>query len=181
MNNLIKITEELIRRHAGCINSYTDLEENKATFLLYGILSKKLLGYQVYNPNSLNKKTNIPREARYYTYQRSSKETSEYAIFGLEYINNRDKLFVTEGIFEASRLISLGFDAIAILTSNPPKNLITQLFTINKNIIWCGDNDKAGRSSRLAMFEHLYFDKDLDEVEEKTLLESIKRLKCLVD
>ena len=170
------IFNELKRRHAENIKCHIDYENNVATFYLHGILSKRLLGYQVYNPNTTNKKSNDARLSRYFTHQSSFKETGEYAVFGLEYINNRDKLFVTEGIFEASRLISLGFDAIAILTSNPPKNLITQLFTINKNIIWCGDNDKAGKTSRLAQFMHLYFDRDLDEVDEKTLLSAIERL-----
>lgn len=170
------IEEELERRHCAGIRVWLDHELNKATFMLHGIISNKILGYQTYNPSSKSKKTNDPEEARYYTYQPSHKVTGEYAVFGLEYIENRGTLFVTEGIFEATRLIGLGFDAIAILTSNPPKNLITQLHTITDNIIWCGDNDKAGKSSRLAKYPHLVFDKDLDEVEEKELISAIKEL-----
>lgn len=165
---------ELMRRHVGKVRAVVDDKENVATFYLHGVLSNKILGYQVYNPKSTCKKSNIPRDSRYYTYQTSHKITGEYAIFGLEYIERRGILFVTEGIFEACRLINLGYDAVAILTSNPPTSLITQLFTISDTIVWCGDNDKAGKSSTLAKFPHMYFDVDLDEVDAYTLDKSIE-------
>lgn len=163
------IIDELQRRHVGKVKCYIDEVNGTATFYLHGILSKKILGYQIYNPKSSHKKTNINGESRYYTYQPSYKETGEYALFGLEYIEGRDTLFLTEGIFEACRLINLGYDALAIIGSDLPPNVITQLYTLNDNIVWCGDNDAAGHKSNLNQFKRMYFDVDLDEVDLYTL------------
>lgn len=168
------IFNELKRRFADKINCHVDSVNNVATFYLHGIITKKILGYQVYDPKSINKKRNDLGNSRYFTYMPSYKKTGEYAIFGLEYLENRDKLFVTEGIFEACRLISLGFDAIAILSSDVPKGFVSQLLTLNENIIWCGDNDKAGNNSNMKIFKRMCFDKDLDEVDEETLINAIK-------
>ena len=50
------IFNELKRRFADKINCHVDSVNNVATFYLHGIITKKILGYQVYDPKSINKK-----------------------------------------------------------------------------------------------------------------------------
>lgn len=168
------IHEELSRRWVKTVRVFVDEASCTATFLLYGLFTQKLLGYQTYNPKSLAKKVNDPRLSRYYTYQPRVKQSGDYAVFGTEYVQGSDLLFVTEGIFEAVRLLEMGYDAIAILCSSPPEELVTELHRRWERVVWCGDNDPAGNKSSMAKNSlRMYFEEDLDETDQSTLLERL--------
>ena len=172
------IHTELLRRHYN-YNKFVvwiDTNSNLATFPLYDTVGR-LVGYQQYNPSTQEKKSNDPKFSRYFTYHRGVTDTGYGVVWGLDNIQNHNgTLFVTEGVFEAARLLSLGYDAVAILTSCPPRITITQLYGLGYHtLVWCGDNDDAGRRSKVIKMVDgvLQFDVDLDEVEEYELLENL--------
>lgn len=96
---------------------WLDEENCLATFPLWN-LSGQLTGYQTYNPKADKFKSNDIK-GRYYTY-RNKKAVS---IWGLESWNFSNTLFVTEGIFDASRLTEWGCSAVALLSNNPNQSV----------------------------------------------------------
>lgn len=170
------ILKELERRGVRTVKVFVDEVECKATFLLYGLKSQRLLGYQTYNPKSLEKKVNDPLGGRYFTYQPRTKSSGDYAVFGSEYTKGSEVVFITEGVFEAVRLIEMGYDSIAVLCSSPPEGMVRELHRRWKRVVWCGDNDKAGNNSSLVdNSERMCFNEDLDEVDEQTLVREISK------
>lgn len=169
------IHQELLRRHVdpNIVKVWIDSNSNLATFPLYDTVGR-LVGYQQYNPSTQEKKSNDPKCSRYFTYHRGVKDTGYGVVWGLDNIQNHNgTLFVTEGVFEAARLLSLGYDAVAILTSCPPQITITNLYGLGYDrLVWCGDNDHAGRTSKVIKMvdDVLHFDVDLDDVEHTTLI-----------
>lgn len=104
-------------------------------------LSGQLVGYQQYNPLSNDKRTVNPKEARYFTYVTKG----QTGIWGLENLDPHKRIcFVVEGIFKASILHLLGYNAIALLTSSPSKSMLNQMFAMPYLFIGLGDPDKAG-------------------------------------
>ena len=138
------LREHLESRGMDVDRYHAILDEEKyiATFLLFNA-SRQLTGYQRYNPNSTDKKANDPETGRYYTYTPRGVD----AIFGLESItfNSPKPLFVVEGVFKQTALTRLGYDAIAVLTSDPKR--MRPLFRIMRRqrpVIGIGDADPAG-------------------------------------
>lgn len=123
-----------------------DKSNNLATFFLYN-LSGQLVGYQRYNPagdkthgahgNTLAK--------RYFTWiTKESPKVSKIAVWGLEYLDDAvPYVFVTEGIFDAVKLINAGQPAVAVLANNP-QPLRTWFQVFPKKTIAVEDNDAAG-------------------------------------
>ena len=145
-------------------------ERNQILTVYLHNLSGQLVGYQRYNPNSEDKRTNIPKDARYFTHRTSG----QHAVWGLETLNTQlSDCFVVEGIFKASALHRLGFNAIAVLCNNP-KPLKSWLFALPYRLIAIGDNDDAGRKLIDAIGLGTRFEKDLDEY-------SLSELKLCVD
>lgn len=117
-----------------------DEEECAVTFGLYN-LSGQLMGYQQYRPNVTEKRTNHPRDSRYFTYRR--KQTT--AMFGLESLYFRkDILFVQEGVFDVVKLHRLGIPTVAILSSKDTQSLLNLKLLGRKMYCIC-DGDEAGR------------------------------------
>lgn len=169
---------ELTKRHFDINNFKVWLDEinNIATFPLYGVCSKRLLGYQQYNPSTTCKKRNNPRDSRYFTYHRSIKDIGECVVWGLDNLNSKPILYLTEGVFEAARLLSLGYDAVALLTASPHKDVVAQLYNLGySKLVWLGDNDKAGRGSAVSkkVDKSIYFEYDVDEVCESLLVNTL--------
>lgn len=116
-------------------------EESTATFPLWN-LSGQMVGYQQYRPTATKKKNNHPSEGKYFTY---TKKGSIY-VWGLESFHfTPSLLFVTEGVFDATRLTKRGVSAVAILSNDPTNTVKTWLNSINRTIIVVADNDPAGR------------------------------------
>ncbi len=138
-----------------------DRDNNMATFYLW-TLSGKLVGYQQYRPLGTKEKNNDPKEGRYYTYR--SKPVSVSA-FGMETLHLKPKvLFLTEGLFDAARLTSMGYPALATLSNDPGKDFRSWLWTLNRKVVAVCDNDPAGR--KLAKYGNVSVftqDKDLGD------------------
>jgi hypothetical protein len=178
MNNQeeIKILQNLKDRGVDLNKIYAIVDEdsNTATFLLFN-LSGQLIGYQQYNPNKDKVANNDPKNARYYTYV--SKHAKHIAVWGVESLDNRGFLFVTEGIFDAVKLHNLGLPAVATLT-NHPKILKSWFKAMNKKVIAVCDNDPSGR--KLASIGHISITvpdpyKDLGDMPETEIKDWLKK------
>lgn len=149
------------------VNQVLDFEDDVLTVYLTNLCGQ-FVGYQQYRPTVEFKRLNLPNEARYFTY--SPRQTT--ACWGLETLDPSKKdLYLVEGIFKASALHCLGFNALALLTSNP-KPMKSWLHTLPYNLIGIGDNDKAGRGMMNIAGKGFQSEKDLDEhtLEELTVL-----------
>lgn len=119
--------------------SYDEVE-GVVTFFLYDFCGN-LNGYQQYRPFADKKKKNDPRDGRYYTYNTSGKN----AFFGLEYTNGTNLYFVVEGVFNAAKLHTLGYQAVAVLGNNPkPLKSLFRVLRRKYKLVALGDNDSAG-------------------------------------
>lgn len=124
------------------IKVHIDSENNIATFPIYN-LSGQMIGYQRYNPAKSKDKRN-DTDGKYFTYI-TRDEKKKVAVWGSEHIDhNNPNLFITEGIFDAIKLVNAGLPAVATL-SNHPKHLKPFFKALGKNIIAVIDNDPAGR------------------------------------
>lgn len=151
-----------------------------ATFMLYSPSSHALRGYHQYRPFTLEKRNNDPKNSRYFTYQPRVMQHGDPCVFGLEYCNDIDlsPLFVTEGLFETVKLLNLGFNSVAILSSNASKILLKELKALSPEIVWCGDDDEAGNRSNVNRIasHRLKFVQDIDEIPDSVVLQKIKTL-----
>jgi len=115
------------------------IAKDSATFICYNF-SGQLVGWQRYSPNKKSMCSNDP-DGRYYTYRSSS----HISIFGLETYNSNTKcIFLTEGIFDSTRLTKRGVTAFALLTNSPNSSMLNFLACLPQRIIAICDNDKGG-------------------------------------
>lgn len=140
------------------VNQVLDHDESVLTVYLPN-LAGQFVGFQQYRPLVDSKRLNDPRDARYFTYS----QRGVNACWGLETLDSDKKdLYIVEGIFKASALHILGYNALALLTSNP-KPMKSWLHTLNHNLIGIGDNDKAGKGMVRIAGKGFQSEKDLDE------------------
>lgn len=156
--------EHLLSRNydpALYLNQTIDEENNLLTVHIYN-LDGLFTGYQRYNPiGNKDKKSNL--ESKYFTYATKG----EKAFWGLETIDySKDTLYVVEGLFKASALHRLGFNAICVF-GNSAKHLSDVLLSFNMKLVAVCDNDDAGlilgKSVERIGGNYVVFDKDLDE------------------
>lgn len=146
------------------VNQVLDFENEVLTLYLPN-LAGQLVGYQQYRPNVLEKRTNHPSQARYFTYS----QRGVNACWGLETLDpNKKDVYLVEGAFKASALHMLGYNALALLTSHP-KPMKSWLHTLNHNLIGVGDNDKAGDGIINIAGKGFKLEKDVDEYDLLTL------------
>lgn len=146
------VLENLKSRHFD-MNVHTvwvDEDEGVATYPLWN-LTGQMVGYQQYRPSATKKKDNHPRESRYFTWRKDK----VVGVWGLESWNFSNTLFVTEGVFDACRLTSHGFSAVALLSNDIDASTKQWLFTVRqyRPVVAVCDNDVAGR--RLAKCGHV--------------------------
>lgn len=119
-----------------------DEDERIATWFLFD-LTGRITGYQQYRPDSMQKKTNDPKDARYYTHIPRMVD----AMFGLETIKiDSNPVIIVEGVFKATKLHKLGYAAIAVLTCDPKR--LRPFFKILRQsgrLFAIGDPDPAGQ------------------------------------
>lgn len=140
------------------VNQVLDLENSVLTVYLTN-LSGQFSGFQQYRPLVKEKRVNHPSQARYFTYS----QRGVNACWGLETLDPLKKdLYIVEGIFKASALHMLGYNALALLTSNP-KPMKSWLHTLNHKLIGIGDNDKAGKGMVKIAGKGFQSELDLDE------------------
>ena len=112
--------------------------ETQATFLCYN-LSGQLTGYQRYSPLAPNLSSNSP-QGKYYTHRRNL-----VSVFGLETLTiASETVFITEGIFDITRLTKHGLTGIALLTNSPSTSLKNFLSCLPQKLVLIPDNDKGG-------------------------------------
>jgi len=124
---------------------FMDEQECKATFLLYN-LSGKIVGKQQYNPHAGKSQSNDVY-GRYITVRTEFQNTQ--TVFGLETFNwhTTKTIFVTEGIFDATRITWFGNECcIALLgnSTNPKEGYKSWLKSIGRKTVAVCDSDKAG-------------------------------------
>lgn len=84
-------------------------------------------------------------------YQKMNNKGAKPAIFNLKALhdNSIEKVFVTEGFFDALSIIEAGAAAIALNSANNAEKLIEHLedHRTSATLILCGDNDPAGQKA----------------------------------
>lgn len=172
----MNIREHLIERRVNFDVHSPILDEEKgiANFLLYN-LSGQIVGYQQYNPNGAKKAFNNKEKSKYYTYRK----LPTVSLFGIETLHLSDgPIFLTEGLFDATRLSYHKQSVLATLTNNPPKDYLNFLKSLQRPIIVVCDNDSAG--GKLAKFGdvvEITNAKDLGDESEDYVLKLIERYK----
>jgi hypothetical protein len=174
------VLENLKTRHMDLSlhTAWIDEVVGVATFPLWN-LSGQLVGFQQYRPSADKIKSNHPRDSRYFTHRKDK----VVGVWGLESWNSSNMLFVTEGIFDAARLSSRGYSAIATLSNDVDLSLRRWIWTIAKirPVIAVCDDDAAGRKlasistlsyvvsgeKDLSASSDTYIDNFLVEMEEK--------------
>jgi hypothetical protein len=140
------------------VNQVLDTQENILTVYLTN-LAGQFVGFQQYRPEEEAKRLNDPRLSRYFTYS----QRGVNACWGLETLDPTKKdLYLVEGIFKASTLHMLGYNALALLTSHP-KPMKSWLHTMNYSLIGIGDNDDAGGGIIKIAGKGFKLEKDVDE------------------
>jgi hypothetical protein len=147
-------------------------EENRvATFYLYN-MTGMLCGYQQYRPDATKSYHNDPNLGRYYTYRKQP----TLALFGVESLHlTPHVVFLTEGVFDACRVTSKGYSALAVLSNNPNSELHNFLGCLNRKVVAVCDNDLAGKE--LAKFGDVAAyttDKDLSDSSDRFVDDLIK-------
>lgn len=151
------------------VNQVLDIDNSVLTVYLTNLCGQ-FVGFQKYQPLVKEKRTNHPSEARYFTYC----QRQVNACWGLETLDHRKKdIFLVEGIFKASALHMLGYNALALLTSNP-KPMKSWLHTLDHNLVGIGDADSAGRYMSRIAGQGFQSDLDLDEMDLQELDQLIK-------
>lgn len=161
------LVKHLLTRHydpSRYVNQVLDFDNEVLTVYLPN-LAGQLVGYQQYRPNVLAKRTNHPSDARYFTYS----QRGVTACWGLEVLDpSKRDVYLVEGLFKASALHMLGYNALALLTSHA-KPMKSWLHTLNHNLIGIGDNDKAGSGIINIAGKGYKLEKDIDEYDLITL------------
>jgi hypothetical protein len=171
---LMNIYQHLYSRSFDPSRYYTAFEYEQRGIVMSVLLfnlSGQIVGYQVYRPWSTDKKCNDPKLGRYYTYITAGMD----GVFGLETDNGQGPLFIVEGIFKASKLHSVGLNAIATLTSDP-KRMKPWLRILSKTrpLIAIGDNDPAGMKLVKRVGRGATSPRDLDEMSSEDVLDFVK-------
>lgn len=90
--------------------------------------------------------------------KKTIKWSNYHKVFNMEAIwDDRDYIFLVEGIKDAYLLLRLNQPVISVLTSMPSRGLLEEIKETGKKVIFIPDNDKAGSNARLR-FLKLCFD-----------------------
>ena len=160
------VLEHLKKRHLDVElhRPVVDEVERVATFFLYN-LTGQIVGYQQYRPEGEKRPSNNPKSGRYFTYRKQP----TVAVFGVESLHMTPHVvFLTEGVFDAARITSRGYSALAVLSNDPTQDLQNFLSCLNRKVVAVCDNDAAGR--KLAKFGDCCVfttDKDLGDSSEE--------------
>lgn len=155
---------------------WVDEDEGVATYPLWN-LTGQMVGYQQYRPAASKKKDNHPRESRYFTWRKDK----VVGVWGLESWNFSNTLFVTEGVFDACRLTSRGFSAVALLSNDIDTSTREWLYAFKSNrlVVAVCDNDAAGRKlAKCGHTSHVMEDgKDMGEASDEYVTNFLKEYK----
>ena len=140
---------------------FVDTVENVASFPLYN-LTGKLVGFHYYNPigykGTGSYKATIRKYETKVTRENDNPKVPQLAVYGLHTLSDdKPYVFVVEGVFDAVKLMRLGYPVIAVL-SNDPKPLKNFFFLLQKKIIVIADSNLRGRelTDMRSMSDFLY-------------------------
>jgi hypothetical protein len=138
---LSTVREHLFSRHMDLdLHTAWVCEDDRLVVFPTYNLSGQMTGYMQYRPEGSKDVNNDPM-GRYWSYRNRDLLT----VWGLESWLLSDTLFVTEGIFDAARLTSLGYSAVAVLSNNP-KQLMNWLRMQRRKVVSVCDHGKAGEN-----------------------------------
>lgn len=121
--------------------------ESMLTVTLWN-LSGQMRGIQTYNPSQPKKEVGNPQLQKYFSLvtKPCNSKHAELAVFGLESVEWYSRvLFLTEGIFDCSRLHWHGLPAVAMMGCNPI-HLGGWLMAMPQHKIACVQGDKPGKN-----------------------------------
>lgn len=150
---------------------WIDEDKCELTVPLYS-MDGRWVGVQKYNPLYPKKGKG---KNRYMTH------SSEQPFWGLETLPlEKCVVYVTEAVFRSSTLHSIGFNSISLMgttLSKKCKNIMKEhpLY----EFVWIGDPDKAGEKAMKYFNEGFISPKDIDEMEEKELIEFMSEVELL--
>ena len=155
-------------------NQSIDDNNNLLSVHIYN-LEDMMVGFQTYNP--LGSKATFPRDAaKYNTYCMKG----EKAFWGLETLDSsKSTLFIVEGLFKASALHKIGYNALSIFGSNA-SHLTDLLHSLNFELVAVGDNDEGGETlvksvEKMGGFGFM-LEKDVDEYTSTELIDILTEL-----
>lgn len=158
------------------IRCWIDYNDEIVRFPLWTLGNGKLIGYCRYAWKAPKLRSN-DSEGRYI-----NKANEAYCmLWGLEHFYDSETLFVTEGVWDAIRVINTGYAAVAALTATPSKAFMThwKLLIGNRRVIVVCDSDAAG--AKLAKLGTEYYTvpppaKDLNELTQERATEWLRSL-----
>ncbi len=151
---------------------YTSDEPTRACFLLYN-LSGQIDGVHKYNPFGTKKKNVDDGSAKYITFATAGK--GRMPVFGIDLLDpGKPDLIVTEGVFKSANLHRLGYNSVAVLTSDP-KYLRSLFFILSYqyNLFAIGDNDKGGLQLIRTVGRGFCSPADIDEMDDQAVHDMI--------
>jgi hypothetical protein len=169
------VLENLKSRHfdLNVHAAWIDEDEGVATWPLWN-LTGQMVGFQQYRPAADKKRDNHPRDSRYFTWRKDK----VIGVFGLESWSFSNTLFVTEGAFDACRLTSRGYSAIATLSNDVDDSLKRWLSVVRQTrfVVAVCDNDVAGRKlAKCGHVSHVMADgKDMGEASDEYVTNFLK-------
>jgi hypothetical protein len=118
-----------------------------ATFPLWN-LSGKMVGYQAYRPEASKVRKN-DLKGKYYTWRGPKlvpKRSQTVAVWGMESWRLSNTLFVFEGVFDAARVTTLGYSAVALLSNDPDTSVKNWLACVRQTrpVVAVCDPGQAG-------------------------------------
>jgi hypothetical protein len=169
---MLDIREHLLQRHCDLELHNPFIGEDCATFLLWS-LTGKIVGYQRYRPSGDKMRKNNPKEGRYYTYR--SQDKPDVAVFGIETLHNSGPIFVTEGIFDATRISKYRRPVIATLSNDPDSSTKNFLRMLNRPLVAILDSGKSGEPLRkIGDYSVKMESGDLGDAPEEIILQILK-------
>jgi hypothetical protein len=122
-------------------------EDRVATFPLWN-LSGQMVGYQAYRPDA-DKMQKNDEKGRYYTYRGNKhypKHSKTVAVWGMESWSLSDTLFLTEGVFDATRITYWNVSAVALLSNHPNSSLRAWLKIVSagRKVVLVLDRGESG-------------------------------------
>jgi hypothetical protein len=174
----MNVLEHLKSRHFDSVvhTVWVDDDEGVATYPLWN-LTGQMVGYQQYRPSATKKRDNHPRDSRYFNWRKDK----VVGAWGLESWKFSNTLFVTEGVFDACRLTSRGFSAVALLSNDIDSSTREWLYMVKSNrfVVAVCDNDVAGRKlAKCGHVAHVMEDgKDMGEASDEYVTNFLKEYK----
>ena len=185
------IVEHLKTRGVDVNGSYGDVRisvpANTATFYLWNA-SGQLVGYQKYNPGGDKNCRNDPVSSKYYNRLSHQEDAVAVGVWGLQYFDllEWDFLFLTEGLFDAAKVLNAGWPCVALLGATVSVSTSGWLSTLPHKKIALLDGDAAGGDMKdVATVYHRTPDpfKDLGDMPQEdadAFLEEVVRAEHLV-